>query len=914
MRNIFLLLFVLLSHLSFSQTSIRGQVRDTLENKPLRNAVVALVGASDSVLHGFTRSAPDGSFLLQAPGIGRYSLLVSFPKFADFAEQYTLEDGQQTDAGRISLTLKSKLLSEVVVRSAGAIRIKGDTTEFVADSFKVREGATVEELLKKLPGFQVNSRGEITAQGQRVSKVLVDGEEFFGNDPTVATQNIAAKAVDKVQIFDNKTEQQQITGMTSAQDGKTVNIKLKEDQKRGAFGKAEAGSNFNQYHDVKALYNRFVGKKKMSVYGGRSTTSTGSLSWQDRQKLGIENDYEYDEISGYYFSFGNSDEFDNWNLRGLPTAYNAGGLFINRWNADRQGVNGSYTFNQLGTTNRSSILTQNILPDTSFFTNQYSDNTVLLRQHALSFKYEWKLDSLRSLKLNVSGSQKTNISDNDTYSESLTEEKLFVNQSNRNNLTDALRLKWDNQLTYRQQFKKKDRLLLAVFRFGLIEDNNENYLRATNRFYTNGVESQVEQIDQQKLNNGNSRTLGGKITFSEPINSRLAIVGEYGFNNNNSVSRFNTYERGNNGKYETLNPLFSNNFDLDVNAHNGTLIGKYNHKKIRFAAGSGIATTRLNLYNQDKAERRVYNFLNFMPQLAFRFSPKQQSGISLNYRGTTRQPTINQLQPLRDNNDPLNIIIGNPDLKVGFNHSIEGFYNSYKVLKQRGVWMSFGANFQDNAITNKVTIDANGRRTTQPVNVNGNRNFHYWFDYNLGEGEKKWIVSLSSNMNGGRNNNFVNGLANRNTYVNPAVGFGLRYEISEKRSIYFRPNLGYNWSRTSLRPDQKINYFTYGGDVEGMLAFPGRIELRTNANFDLRQRLDVFAQNTNIIYWNATLSRWMDKKKKTRMLVHANDILNQNRGFERTINSNFITDQRYQRVSRYVMLKLEYTLNKMPGQ
>lgn len=914
MKQLFALIFSFSSFIACCQTGIRGTIKDTTVNKPLHHAVVALLGSSDSVLHAFTRTGADGSFKIMAEKPGKYTLLVSFPRFADFAEQYELQAEKMADAGTIPLTPKSKLLSEVVVRSAGAIRIKGDTTEFVADSFALREGATVEELLKKLPGFQVNSKGEITAQGQRVQKVLVDGEEFFGNDPTMATQNIAAKAVDKVQVFDSKTDQQQLTGMSSGADGKTVNIKLKEDRKKGAFGKAEAGTNFNRLHDARMLYNRFVGKKKLSVYGTRSNTSTGSLSWQDRQRLGIENDYEYDEISGYYFSFGEADDFDNWNLRGLPTAYNLGALYINKWKEDKLGVNGSYTYNQLATVNKGSTRSQYLLPDTSFYTSQFTNNNVLLRQHALNFRYEWKLDSLRSLKFTTSGSQKTNHAENTTYSESLSAERQYVNQGDRTNLINTERQKMDNQLTYRQAFKKKDRLLLAVLRLGFVEDDNENYLRANNRFYANGSLSQEEDLDQQKLNKGNSRTLGGKITYSEPLSEKWALVGEYGFKNNQAVSHYNTFDKSNNGKYENLNPLFSSNFNLDVAAHNGTFITKYTTKKIRLAAGSGIASTKLNLYDLDRLQRRVYDFLNFTPQAAFRYNIKQQSGFSINYKGTTRQPTLNQLQPLRDNNDPLNIVVGNPDLKVGFNHSLYTYYNSYKILKQSGVWINAGIDLQQNAITNRVTVDEKGRRTTQPVNVNGNHTFFYWIDWNLGEGAKKWIYSFRTNGNGGRNNNFVNGLANRNNYTNINVGFGLRYDVPDKRLIYFSPQLGYNWSSTSLRPHQQINYFTYGGNVEGMLLLPGKLELRSDVNFDLRQRIAAFAQNTNIIYWNASLSRSLFKDKRAKIIVHANDILDQNKGFERTINSNFITDQRYQRLSRYVMLKLDYTLNKLPGK
>ncbi|WP_132054795.1 TonB-dependent receptor [Pseudocnuella soli] len=895
-----------------AQTSIRGTVRDTIENKPLRNAVVALVG-TDSVLHQFTRTGTDGAFAIRNAKPGAYKILVSFPRFADFVEDVTVKESGAVEMGTIALTLKSKLLQEVVVRSAGAIRIKGDTTEFVADSFVVRKGATVEELLKKLPGFQVNSKGEITAQGQRVQKVLVDGEEFFGNDPTMATQNIAAKAVDKVQVFDNKTEQQQITGMTSGSEGKTVNIKLKEDSKKGAFGKAELGSNFNRLHDAKLLYNRFVGKKKFSAFGTRSNTSTGSLGWQDRQRLGIENDYEYDEISGFYYSFGESGEFDNWNLRGLPTAYTAGALFINKWNEDKHAVNGSYLFNQLATVNRASTLAQTILPDTSFFTNQYTNSDVMVRQHTANFKYEWKLDSLRSIKFVSGASLKTNISDNVTYSESLSEERAPVNQSDRTNLTDATRQQMSNVLTYNQKFKKKDRLLMAVLRHGFVGDDHTNYLKATNRFYKSGLLDEVETIDQQKTNVGNSTTLGGKVTYKEPITEHLSVIADYGYNLNTANSRFNTFDKSTNGKYENLNPLFSNNFEMDVQSHSGSLIARYMSKKMNISVGSGISNTTLDLLNLDNRDKRLYHFLNFTPQAAFRYSPKAQSTLSFNYRGNTRQPSLNQLQPLRNNSDPLNVFVGNPDLKVGFNHNISGFYNSYKMLKQRGIWANVGVNFMQNAITNRVTVDDKGRSLIQPVNISGNHNYYYYLEWNLGEGEKRWIYSLRTNGNGGRNNNFVNGFTNRTDYRNVIGGFGLRYQATDKYMIYLSPEVGYNWSNNSLRPDQKVNYYTYGGNIDGMLMLPGKLELRSECNFDLRQKLDGFAQNTNIIYWNASLARSFFKDKKAKIILQANDILDQNRGFQRTINSYAITDQRYDRVARYVMLKLEYTLNKTPG-
>ena len=191
-------------------------------------------------------------------------LLITYPKFADFADIIEVKIQPETDLGTIPLTLKAKLMDAVIIKSAGAIRIKGDTTEFVADSFKLKDGATVEDLLKRFPGFQVNSKGEITAQGKKVDKVLVDGEEFFGDDPTMATQNITAKAVDKVQVYDTKSDQQNLTGISSGAEGKTVNIKLKEDSKKGSFGKIYAGSDFSNLMDAKGLVQQICWQKENS--------------------------------------------------------------------------------------------------------------------------------------------------------------------------------------------------------------------------------------------------------------------------------------------------------------------------------------------------------------------------------------------------------------------------------------------------------------------------------------------------------------------------------------------------------------------------------------------------------------------------------------------------------------------------
>ncbi len=917
MRKFLLVLTLILTvtAASHSQTaSIKGTVTDTAERKNLSNAVVALLRKSDSVLIKFTRTNSNGEFLISNVPADSSVIMITYPDYANFSDKIILRAGATFDFGKISMIKKALLLQEVIVHSVGAIRIKGDTTEFVADSFKVKEGATVEDLLKELPGLSVDSKGQITAQGKKVDKVLVDGEEFFGNDPTIATQNIGAKQVDKVQVFDTKTEQDEIKGIGGTTDTKTINIKLKENAKKGYFGKAEAGSNFDRLHNGKLLYNNFVGKRKISFFGNKSNTDAGSLGWEDRNKLGIENDYEYDEIGGYYYSFGTNDDFSNWGLQGLPNAYSAGALYSNKWNEEKDNLNLSYLYNRLGTTNISSTLKQTLLPDTIFYNNQTSNTRGLKQQHVASAKYEWKIDSLASLKFTTVNTYKTSETSGDTYSEALDENHQFVNTEDRTNTQNSTHKQSDNQLTYKQQFKKKGRLLIATLRYSNIHDDNDGTLNAFDQFYKNGNVDSVFTTDQLKTGTGESQTYGGKITYNEPLNPKWNFVTEYSYNANNSTAHRNTFEKDLNGKYTILDPVYSNNFDLKAYANTGILTLRYLGKKVKTAFGGGISAVQLNVNDLDNNNRHTYNFTNFTPQAQFSYTPKPQTNIGFRYNGTTRQPTIDQLQPIQNNNDPLNIYIGNPNLKVGFNHNFNLFYNKFQILKSRYMYMGTGFNLQQNAIANYSTVDSFGKTTTMPVNVHGSNNYFLYGGWVSGQGDKKLIHEINTNINGGRNVTFINGQQSINTYANIELSYGIRYSLKDKYNIEIRPKIGRNISKSSLRKDVNNSYWTYGGEANGYVMLPWKLELNTDINFDLRQHIEAFGSNTNFIVWNAELSKKIFKDKSGKFIFRANDILNQNKGFNRIINSNFVTDQQYQRIARYFMLTFQWTFTKMPGQ
>lgn len=913
MRILLLGLLLLSIQLCFAQSVIKGKISDTLEKKPLGNAVVSILKRSDSTLVQFTRSTRSGEFQINNIDSGRYVLLITYPGFADYADYIDVKHEPETNVGFIPLTLKSKLLDAVVIRSAGAIRIKGDTTEFVADSFHVKEGATVEDLLKKFPGFSVNSKGEVTAQGKRVDKVLVDGEEFFGDDPTMVTQNLSSKAVDKVQMFESKTEEQNLTGISSSESNtKTLNIKLKSDYKKGSFGRIEGATDFKRYHDAKALYNHFKGVEKFSLYGTKSTTSTGSLSWQDQNKLGVD-DNEYQEVDGgiMFFSGGN-DEFSDWSLKGLPNAYTLGSVYINKWNQDKQTINGSMKYNYLGTLNSSSTFSKSILPNSVLISQKNSNGRGIIQQYAPTLKYEWKLDSLSTLTFKGTNSYKTNKLSNYTSSETDLEDLTPLNKSNRINDNSGTKRKSDNVLTYKKTFKKPGEQITTSLRYTYNDDNEDNFTTSENDYYTNGSLSSSDSINQEKKIHSISSTMAANASWTKPFSKEWSLITLASYSKNTSDGHLNTFDKSINGKYDDFSPYYSNNYNYDASALGGTALLKYTTKKINFSLGSGVSDLKQNVYNIDSNKHNDYRFFKVLPQAQFRYTIRPQTGFSFGYYGSSQQPSIDQLQPLRNNNDPLNVYVGNPNLKIGFNNRFNLNYYSFKILSQRYMYFFGSFNTTTNAVTTSSIVDANGRKVSTNVNTNGNKNWYFngWWG---SQRQGKWTPGYGFYGGGGTSITFVNGQKSVNHYFQYSLNPRLSKNKENKYDVSIGPNFSQNFSSSSLQPQNKTKYITWGGNGEGTVYFLKKYEFNSDINVQLRQKINAADRNTNLVVWNARFSRKILKKDVGKISFIAHDVLNQNKGVSRVTETNFITDERFLKVPRYFQIKFEWTFNNNPG-
>ncbi len=895
------------------QAAITGSVFDTANQKKLQYAVVTLLNPADSSIITFTRTDKDGNFSLSGLSAGKFSIMISYPSFADYVDEVQLQSGAVASLGTISLTNKSVLLKEIIIRQNNAMRLKGDTLEYTADSFKVRANASAEELLKAMPGIQVDKDGKIIAQGQEVQKVLVDGEEFFSDDPTVATRNIRADAVDKVQVYDKKSDQSAFTGIDDGEKTKTINLKLKEDKKNGYFGKASAGGGLKDKFNNEAMINFFKGKRKIAAFGTMSNTGQTGLNWQDSRKYGVsEDNFEYDENSGFFYSFAQNDAFE-FNGNGLPKAWTGGLHFSNKWNEDKHNFNASYMYKKLDVAGDGETRTQYILPDTLYYINQRNTSFSQRDRNTLNGKYEIQLDSSSSLKLVFSGYKGRTETSSVFYSEALNENSGPVNISNRKTSNKNEESSLNTNIIYRKKFKKTGRTITATMEQKYTDNDSQGYLDAVNNYYGDAGEIfQNDTINQRKYNHSKLFTFNGKATYTEPIGNNNYVILNYGISNTTSSADRSTYDY-NNGKYDELNPLLTNDYDFLVTTNAGGIAYRIAKKKYNLSFGSDLASQSYTQKDNLKDSSFHYNRLNLFPKANFSYSFKPQTRLNLSYNGSTQQPTIQQIQPVQENNDPLNIFIGNPDLEPAFNHRFNIFFNDYKVLKQRGIFANASFNVTDNAITTSNTIDKFGKRIYQSVNTSGTYNYSSYISYNMEVPSIKTRFFANINTYGGKGVNFVNlekNITHNNTY---AAGVGGYFSKENKMGINLRTNVSYNTSRSSINEAIQTKYWVYTYNIDTYFALPYKFDLSSNADFNFRQKTNVFDQNRNTIIWNASLSKRLFKETCS-LKFSINDILDQNIGFRRDIQSNFITENTYVTLRRFWLVSFTWNFSKNNAQ
>lgn len=912
--TIFILLLFFVN--GFSQnTLIKGSVKDTLSFKSVAFSSVSLIKLSDSTLIKNLWINEFGDFEFLNFPADTYLLQITRPSFVDYTEKTIVLENQKINLGTIHIISKANLLKEIIIKDKiSAIRIKGDTTEFLVDSFLVNKNSNVEDLLKRLPGIQVDKDGKITAQGQQVKKVLVDGEEFFGNDPTIATKNIKAENISTVQVFDKKSDQATLTGIDDGEKNKTINLTLKENAKKGYFGKLSAlegkDAKTNAMFERDAMYNYFKNKLKVSAYAASSNTNKTGLSWEDRETYtgGGASNMEMSDNGMMYSYYNNESDFSGV---GIPQTTYYGGYFSNKFNNEKQMLNGNITRKDLTVNAEDNNYTKYILPDTLYFNNQLNTIRNAKVLNSANANYEFNIDSTLVLKIKVKTSQGTNNSNNNFVTQNLNENGNLINDNVRdlNNLSTNQSL--NTSISLNKKFKLKGRSL--AFNFDGTSNSNlsEGFLKSKTNYYNpDSTINNSNIIDQKKINENYNSTLKGFVSYTEPLSKKWFIVTDYDISNSVNNSKRISYDKSFNNEYSNVLDSLSNSLRYNIFTNKGGIAFKFNTKKLTYSLGGKVTYTDLRQLNLNTNKEIGQYFFNIFPAANLLYKIKNTSSLSANYNGYTRQPSLQQIQPLLDNSNPLDIYLGNQNLGQSFTNSFSLTYNSYKPLTGSSLYSNLSFNMVNNDFTSYDKIDNFGRKTHQTLNVDGNysANFYSYYYFKI----KKINLGISNSISGNisLNNNFINGYKNTNNNQSLSYGLDLDFEVKEKFEIYLNTDFNFNNSTSSLRQDIKTQFWTQEHQLSVGYYLPLKFELGGNCKFNIRQKTSDFDRNLNTTIFNAFISKKLLKKDALEIKFTVNDIFNQNIGFNRTANSNYINERTYTVLQRYFLIGLIWNFSK----
>lgn len=923
MRKIFLLLLLAClttTLLAQKNGSVNGVAFDTISKQPVAAATVTVLERKDSSLVTFTMTGSDGRFELKGLANGDYRLMITHVSYHNSNKFFSITEANKTaELGNLIMNDKAKVLEEVVLAAeAPPVTLINDTIQYNAGSFKVQPNASVEQLLKKLPGVKVEKDGTIKAQGEKVNRVLVDGKEFFGNDPKVATKNLPADAVDKVQVYDKQSDQATLTGFEDGNYEKTINLKLKKDKKKGMFGKVNAGVGNKERYEGKFNVNSFKGARQFSAIGMGNNTNAEGFSFMDilnfsgelaRMQRGgggnININISGEDAAAMGINGGGRNN-------GINTAW-GGGLNYNNIIGSKLDFQSNYFYNRYNPNQESHIQRQYFLPDSSYFYNQNSFADNLNNSHRFNLNTLYQVDSMNSIRITPSFSYQTTNNRSQTDYQTLSEDKVLTNEGFSNNTSSTKGYNFRNDITWRKKFARKGRTFSLSLQTSLNESDGDGSLSSINSFYyPNGSLLKRDTLNQQSTTKGDLKGYNARAVYTEPVWKRSLLEFSVSKSNTKSTSEKLTHDYNKlNGKYDQLNNTLSNDFENTYGYINAGIRIRTQKKKYSYAVGANWQQAELEgkITTGVKDSLISKTFRNILPNARFQYNFTRFKSFSLSYNTSTNQPGMSQLQPVPDNSNSLNIREGNPDLKQEFNHTAQVHLTLVSPYKNKNLFMFLTAQATQNKIVNYDSINSLGVKRTKPVNVNGVYNINSSISYSMPVRFLKGTVEVSSNTGVFKTKQFINTVGNDiRTF---SVGPELRLDMNPTEKLNVGVGAGFNYNKTkySLQSALNTNYLSQEYNASLDWEMPKGFFFATDFMYTINsQRAAGF--NTKVPLWNASISKQMLKFNRGELKLSARDLLNKNVGISRNTNNNYIEDSKVLTLRQFFLLSFTYSLSK----
>jgi len=917
-------LLLLLPSIVFSQKfSIKGQLTDTLSS-PLSSATLMVLSAKDSSLINFGVTDQKGNFEIRNINRGEYLFKVSFVGYNTYLRRVSSAEGvTEVNLGQIRMTPRTTQLDEVVVHGEKApVTVKRDTIEFNADSFKTKANASVEDLLKKMPGIDVESDGTVKAQGEQVQRVTVDGKEFFGRDPKLATRNLPADAVDKVQVFDKKSEQATFTGIDDGQREKTINLELKEEKRNGAFGALTGGIGTDGRYTAKGNLNKFSKGKQLSFLGmgnnineqGFSISDYMNFSGGSQQMMagaggGMRLTFDGNNSGGVPLNFGGRQN-------GIITNY-AGGLNFNQVISKKTEVNGSYFYNHLDQEIDRIVERTNYLPSgQTYGSSQDSRQHNVNENHRLNFTIDHKIDSSNSLRFTSSASYSNTMLTTASLSETMSASNTPQNSSTNYNQTDGTGLTINSNLLYRHRFAKKGRNVSVNALFNISENGSDMDLSAENFFYSGATEQQnVQRTTDQGSSN---QSVGASLSYIEPIGGRKYLEVSYNVRTNlNDVDR-NVYDIT--GSSSDFNQMLSNSYTSNYIYHRPGLSMRINRNKFNVSFGANWQKTvldgRLKILEIDINK----DFQNILPNLRFNYDFSNVRHLRLEYETSIQEPTIQQLQPVVDfSTSQINQSIGNPNLGPGYNHRMNLHFTTFDPGRFVNFFAMINGLYTANAISYQQAVNADLSTLTMPVNVdynasvNGNFNFGFPITklksrFNFGpvitrSASLAFINDLPSGAGPQEiqtNQQTLGGTARYNFNFKDVFTLDLSANLSSQQTNYV--------SEAAMTPEAQ-QYFNETYSAETFVTILKNWQF--NGSFDyLIYNSQTTGFNQKLPLLNLSLSRFILKAQSGEIKFGVVNVFDKSMSVSQVASVNYLEQTTYNNLGRYFMVSFTYSLNK----
>lgn len=907
MKIFFITIFIFTIQVAFTQNLlVKGYVKDS-SNNPLPVASVILLSPKDSVIQEFGTTNEQGYFKVDAKKETEYLMQITFLGMENHWQSIKL-DKESIELGTIVMKVQQSDLPTIqVIGEYDPMKISKDTVEYNTKAFKVQPGAPVEDLLKRLPGIEVQRDGSVKAYGENVQNVLVDGKEFFGKDTRIATKNLEADAVDKVQVFDKKSDAADFTGVDDGQEERSINLKLKPGRKNGYFGNAELAGGTNERFKTKFNLNRFNPKTRLSVIGLGNNINEQSFSFDDYMSF----------MGGIGAMMGGSGgritiSSDGGMGGGLPVGMGAvrgiqksaaGGLNLNRILSKKTELSFSYLLNNLKNNLIRSSEKESLISDRTYNTHENEDRQSGNTSNAITFRLKSKVDSMNNIVFRGGSSWNNNTYKSILFNQTLAANRL-ANKSDRNFNADGNAFSINSTLNWMHRYRKSGRSLSFTSSARKGTSDRLGFLQALNTFNT--TRSYTDSILQNQNYDDKNVSIDGRIGYTEPLGKKQYLeFSAFASNarNNTTTDFYDILDPG----IEQRNQLLSTAYNRGYGIKSAGLKYIKNRSKYHLTIGANLQNSTLNGRIKQSENPIKVDYTRILPEMYWNYDFKPGNHLSVNYNTFIQEPALQQLQPTINNADPLNIYVGNPQLKPEYVHRLSSNYFLYDQFTFTSLFAGLNGMYTANRITDLVNIDTLFRRYIRPVNVQSEKNVSGNIDFSTPIRPLKIITKIRLRSQASRGILFINNQENKVNRLGNSILFSIENRKKQKVDALLgiklsSSNTHYSEQKTldqSYSETNVFSEFTYT-PVEKWIfhtEFDG-ITYRQSGNED------VF----NVPLWKADLSTYFLKDHRLKATLSVFDILNRNQGISRTSQLNFLEVQRTNVLGRYFMLGFSYSI------